>query len=77
MTIHEFHKGMREHFGIDKPGDFLDELYLLQKKVKIDLVKFDRWLTSQHGYSPANWSMGDEVEQKFGVEAKHFIMKLL
>ena len=78
MTIHEFHKGMREHFGIDNPGEYLDELYLRQKKVRVDIVKFDLWVTTAYGdYGSKGFSLADEVEQKFGVDAKVFIASLL
>lgn len=78
MTVQEFHKGIREHFGIDNPGEFLDELYLRQKKVKIDLIKFDEWVTTAYGdYGSKDFSLSDEIEQKFGIEARGFIERLL
>ena len=78
MTTQEYFKGMREHFGIDEPGEFMDELFLATRQIKVDLTKFDLWVTSIHGdYGSRGFSLGDEVEQKFGKEAKHFIMRLL
>ena len=78
MTIQEFHKGMREHFGIANPGEYLDEWYLRQKKVRIDLCKFDKWVTVAHGnYGSKGFSLHDEVDQKFGKEASAFIERLL
>lgn len=78
MTTQEYFKGMREHFGIDKPGEFMDELFLVTGRLKVDLEKFDSWVTKVYGdYGSKGFSLGDEVEQKFGKEAKHFIMQLL
>jgi hypothetical protein len=78
-TIHEFYKGMREHFNIDHPEEYLDELYLLNKEVKIDLVKFVRWLVAgKEDYRGIeDWSMADEVEKRFGKEARRLIASLL
>ena len=70
MDIYEFHKGMQKHFGILQPGEYLDPLYLKMQTVKIDLIKFDRWLGD-------NTSMGSKIESAFGLEAREFIAKLL
>lgn len=70
MNIQEFHAGMREHFGIEKPGEYLDPLYSKMRKVRIDLIKFDRWLGK-------NTSMSAKIENTFGLEAREFITRLL
>jgi hypothetical protein len=78
MTTQEYFKGMREHFGIDEPGKFMDRLYLTRGILKLDISMFDLWVTNAYGdYGSKGFSLGDEIEQKFGEEAKRFIVKLL
>ncbi len=78
MTIQQFHKGMKENFGINNPQNYLDELYLRSKTVKIDLLLFDDWLHAKFGeYETDGMNMADMVHQKFGLDAKMFIESLI
>ncbi len=77
VSTQEFHKGMREHFGIENPGEYLDPIFLRHKVVKIDLMKFEQWLVNTHGKYGDNISLSDEIAQKFGDEAMHFIKRLI
>lgn len=62
---------MREHFKIYNPGDYMDELYLQQKKVRIDFKKFDDFLGKYNG------SMSDHIENKYGEKAMFFVLSVL
>jgi hypothetical protein len=79
MRIQEFHKGMKDHFEIDKPGEYLDELFLKDKLVKIDLFKFDDWLHAEFGgYEETHgFSMKELIEDRFSQEASDFIISIL
>jgi len=78
MTIQAFYKGMKEHFDIMNPGVFLDDLHLLQKRVKINLLKFDEWLHEEVGeYEEQSMNMGDALTYYYSPEASYFVESLL
>jgi hypothetical protein len=79
MLIQEFHKKMSDFFDIAAPGDFLDPLWLMQKKVKIDLGKFDSWLHKEVGEyeKDEGFNMKDALAIYYGEDASQFIGSLL
>jgi hypothetical protein len=69
---------MRGHFGIENPGEYLDELYLLQKKVKLNLCKFDEWLHDEIGeYEKEGYNMGEAIAHYYGISEEFFITALI
>jgi hypothetical protein len=79
MTIQEYHKKMKDFFDIAEPGEYLDPLELMKKKIKIDIVKFDDWLHDRVGEyeSGERLNMKDALTLHYGAEASQFIGLLL
>jgi hypothetical protein len=78
MTIHEYHKKMREYFDIHIPGKYLDEVFLLSRQIRIDLSKFDIWLHDRIGqYEKSNMSIRQAITKHYGIDACKFMEKLL
>jgi len=78
IRIQEFHKKMREYFQIDNPGDYLDQVFLIKREVRIDIFKFDVWLHEQLGeYETGDVSMSIALTRSYGEDACSFIRSLL
>lgn len=77
MIVHEFVKGMKDHFGISNGNRFLDQLIVqASKKVSLDIIKFDEWLHEQEGledYESEDKSCADVVRERYGEAAEAFI----
>jgi hypothetical protein len=70
---------MRDHFNIETPGEYLDELFLKDRLVKLDFIKFDDWLHAEFGgYEETHgFSMKELIEDRFGAEARIFVESLI
>jgi len=74
MNIQEFHKAMRDHFGIQNPGDYLEECLLPFRVVTIDIIKFDDWLHEQVGnYEKEGMNMKEVIALKYGKLAATWV----
>ena len=78
IRTQEYHKKMREYFQIENPGDYLDQLWIYKREVRIDIIKFDEWLHEQLGeYDAVDVSMSDALTRSYGEDACSFIRNLL
>ncbi len=78
MNTYDYHSGMRHWFKILSPGIYMDELFLQQKKIRIDLTRFDYWLHSEVGnYEAKGMNMPNAVHKYYGREAMEFIKRLI
>ena len=70
---------MRQYFNIDRPGEYLDELAILKREIRIDIFKFDDWLHEQIGEYEENdkISMNQALVKHYGQEASNFIKNLI
>lgn len=66
-----------EYFGVHDLFRDLPMMAMTQK-CSFNVVKFDKWLHSVHGYNEyKHGSMRDFIQSKFGEEACRFIENLL
>lgn len=81
LNTHQFHKGMKDHFGIaNDAGRFLCEIMLRLKRVSLDIVKFDEWLVVEigHDYNVVEGlSMKDAITKYYSPEATEFVKRAL
>jgi hypothetical protein len=78
--IAEFHKGMREHFNIQNPGEYIDKiLSMTTHRVHLDTIKLDDWLHEQHGQYELerNMSMANFLVKEYSQAAHDFVLKFL
>lgn len=76
LSIQEFCAGLKKHFKIAVPNDFLDRTFLPLKIVSLDILLFDDLMHKRHGdYDEGNEaiSLKDLVEREYGVEASKFV----
>lgn len=78
MTVQEFCKGMKDHFGISAGNEYLDELFLAKKEVSLDIFKLNDWLYEKFPeYEGIECSMADLIEAEFSQEAVDFCHKAI
>jgi len=79
MTIQEFHAGMKKHFPkITNRGEYLCNVSLMYKLIRIDVMKLDDWLHQIHGeYEDEGLSMAELITREYGQKAHDFVLNLL
>lgn len=91
ISMVEFAKQMKLHFGITTSNTYLDaRMSLLKRSPTIDIFKFDDWLHEKHGdYEDSErdcgnvkrpvrgLSMAQLVEREYGVVAVNFIKSVM
>jgi len=81
LNTHEFHKGMREYFGIkDGAGEYLCKIFLEHREARLDIVKLDGWLMRELGFDynvRDGLSMKQAIVKYYGEDAMEFVRKAL
>lgn len=75
MTPKEIAATFQETFGLDF-HDFYDvESWRTEKEIKLDMFKFDEWLTKSFGGDDR--SLKERIEYQYGHKAAEFILSIL
>jgi len=81
VDTYEFHRGMKDHFGIvTGVGRFICPTFIITKKISLNIVEFDCWIMENLGYDytiKEGLSMKDAITKYYGEEAMLFIKKSL
>lgn len=76
MSPIKFYKGLQKYFGItNNVNQYLCKTFLMTGKVRLDTIKFDKWLHNKHGNYEVdlNISMGQLIAKKYGISARVFV----
>lgn len=74
----EFHEGLKKYFNIERPNIYLDPVFMILRKVRINIIRFDVLLHKRHGqYEDDNLSMSTVIRKEYGVKAEAFIKSYL
>ncbi len=77
--VAEFWSGMRSHFRIGWPGEYLDTIMCAAtKQPYLDVMKLDDLIRARHGnFEEEGMSLRDAIEKHYGAAAAAFAMRFI